>query len=260
MWRQLLKHIFRNLNEFRKFITEAHTNTAETKWIFRGQSKDYPLIPTLWRNADLENLTDKNIENLEQKHNDSLEEFRKAINASKYKLPYDKPVLQLGQHYGLSTTLLDWTIDPAIALFFPLVNHNEDLWVYALEVTKGEVDAKIENNINYSIFDPLNLLEWNKINYFINMPELLRINTNIKTQRGLFTYSPKINYKIGDELPPKRLNTYNIKMEDKDEVLETISNEYPEIRYTAFYLTSISKKVNSNLEKKWKLTQRSMLI
>jgi hypothetical protein len=81
------------------------------KFLFRGQSEDWPLLPKLARLKTDEDLLD--VERV------MLEEF------ARLSLPYTKGLvndswdrLALAQHHGLPTRLLDWTFSALAALWF----------------------------------------------------------------------------------------------------------------------------------------------
>ncbi|EKD28946.1 MAG: hypothetical protein ACD_79C00146G0003 [uncultured bacterium] len=138
-----------NLEEFKELYKEFYFTKSETyKWIFRGLAKpEWELETSLGR--EIRKITDE-LNNgplntfTDAKNVDHLNRFRDEIKASKWKHVYDKPVLQLGQHYGLKTNLLDWTIDPIIALFFSMVDENftNKFKIFALKITRNMVDRK----------------------------------------------------------------------------------------------------------------------
>lgn len=82
--------------------------------IYRGYNKDNEIYPQLIRNNDL-----------------SGQEFELLSEFEKYGLTYfsasnDIEFLSTAQHYGLPTRLLDFTLNPFIALFFAIYNSKED--------------------------------------------------------------------------------------------------------------------------------------
>jgi hypothetical protein len=82
--------------------------------LYRGQHKDQPLLPKLFRPP-------RDARNIRETEDKLLFRFK---NRSPYLLPTrpdnDWDWLSLGQHFGLPTRLLDWTGNPLTALFFAL--------------------------------------------------------------------------------------------------------------------------------------------
>lgn len=80
-------------------------------FVYRGQANhSWEMTPSLFRNVGTNGIDIPG----------HLERFKKYLigrieNLSNYS---DKEIWAIGQHYGLKTPLLDWTISPAIALFF----------------------------------------------------------------------------------------------------------------------------------------------
>jgi hypothetical protein len=91
---------------------------------FRGHRKDsWPLIPTLYRG-----VKDRNqISELKEKQ---LEQFKLAIRGKRGSNPQqysdDSEWWALGQHYELSTPLLDWSFSPYVAAYFAFFKSGKD--------------------------------------------------------------------------------------------------------------------------------------
>jgi hypothetical protein len=90
----------------------------DTDWVFRGHRRfDWNLSPTLGR------LNDDGIVRGELAAT-QLEKFKKAVRGRLHDnslLDDDIELWAVGQHHGLQTPLLDWTLSPYVALFFAFV-------------------------------------------------------------------------------------------------------------------------------------------
>src|SRR4051812_32025643 len=78
---------------------------------FRGQTRDWPLTPTLFRLSD-----DARAEAEEQAHR--FHDWVKSTAGLEAIAADVDAVLAVAQHYGLPTTFLDFSTDPGVAGFF----------------------------------------------------------------------------------------------------------------------------------------------
>ncbi len=105
-WNQLLDELYagswnRDLNRFR------------SPYVYRGLSDmDYPLLTTLQRLGG----------NYASMENHLLRNFRKYAHRNIVERDTFWDWVSLGQHHGLPTRLLDWTISPLVAAHFATVN------------------------------------------------------------------------------------------------------------------------------------------
>lgn len=126
--------VIKTLSEFIKYIEEI---CKEEDILFRGQKKDWPLLPKIAR-LKMEC-------GIEEAENRMTAEFKR------WSLPYleiqprnEWELLAIAQHHGMATQLLDWTKNPLAGLWFavcePAVdNSNGVVWIFRLDKKKVEV-------------------------------------------------------------------------------------------------------------------------
>lgn len=116
------------ISSFSEFIDTVEDKQKNEIMLFRGQSDDDPLLPRIARKNPFRDTTDvekKMISDLARRSN----EFVQANMKNEWDW------LALGQHYGLSTRLLDWTTNPLIALWFACCEEKPTgdysvVWIY----------------------------------------------------------------------------------------------------------------------------------
>jgi hypothetical protein len=107
------------LDDYIEWVEVIKKHTRTETLIFRGQQKNWPLLPSISRNG----LPSEIIQN-EKK---VLTQFRKEGEACLHLPPSnDWDWLVVAQHHGLPTRLLDWSYDPMIALWFALEKCQEN--------------------------------------------------------------------------------------------------------------------------------------
>lgn len=128
------------LNSFKTY-SDLINNLALTEGIilYRGQSTDYPLLPSIVRENPSFDSTKIEISMLlELKRQTQLKLSTKFTNGWDW--------MVYAQHYGMKTRLLDWTSNPLTALWFACSNEytmQDDSFVYIFIADKSYlVDRK----------------------------------------------------------------------------------------------------------------------
>lgn len=123
------------LQEFNDWVDDIKNRTHTDLIVFRGQRKNWEMLPSISRNGSPEKI----LEN-ERK---LFEGFKREVKPCLHYAPdNDWDWLVVAQHHGLPTRLLDWTYDPNIALWFALEKFNENdsvPEVWALRPLKEDV-------------------------------------------------------------------------------------------------------------------------
>jgi len=128
------------LSSWQEFHQKVRSLKSKRGYVWRGQKKDensgWSLHSSFDRKVQIKDQRDR-----AKKLKHHLDNFKEAMNKSYPNvLPQDDvDVWALGQHYGLKTPLLDWTLSPYIAAYFAFIegidqNDRNDCYryVYAL--------------------------------------------------------------------------------------------------------------------------------
>src|SRR5688572_30511726 len=91
-------------------IVEIIDNERFSINIYRGQSDDSPLLPSIARDKP-----SKNTSEVEKEMLNDLERRSQLLLKKKYKSDWEW--LVLAQHFDMKTRLLDWTSNPLAALW-----------------------------------------------------------------------------------------------------------------------------------------------
>ncbi len=184
---------FESLDDFFNFLLSLNKND----YIFRGTSKDEQLKPLIIRKGLL-------------KHEfDILEDFKKYAFALSY-IKSASDFYALAQHYGLATRLLDFTINPFVALFFAVnqISFPENDNYKLVMLSKRELKP-ISLNPYSAIGDVLTLYEMDDFKGIIKqcfdslsekskdgiyLFEPNYTNSRIMSQEGLFIIDTKLKY------------------------------------------------------------------
>lgn len=210
---------------FLKKIKEYSKNTGVN--LYRGQ-KDatWEILPSIHRKRKKENLVEDHDKekdlylNIRKNNFSEFSEQEKFINE----------IIHM-QHYGIPTPLVDWTLNPLIALFFSLDSSENDGRVFFTNRTRiinfSEVDYDRISNILEGIFkDDNSKIKKEDMDLILQdedcFIETINENPRITAQKGLFSISFKpyrFNKNLRENLIDKLAeNICSIvsKKEDKD--------------------------------------------
>ncbi|MEI8170112.1 MAG: FRG domain-containing protein [Rhodoferax sp.] len=118
-------HNAESLADFEEWVDLVKEQTETT--IYRGQRKDFPLLPNICRVGTADALLENERALLTNFKNEASRCLQVVPNN-------DWEWMVVAQHHGLQTRLLDWTFDPYIALWFALeraseMNSHPEVWV-----------------------------------------------------------------------------------------------------------------------------------
>lgn len=187
-------------NDFKDYIA-CHFG-GKVEYIFRGHAdRKWNLESTLTRLVN--NISSDMDSTLIE--NQQLENFRMRIRGLRGRNPApinDQELWSLGQHYGLSTPLLDWTFSPYIAAYFAFEQssscYSGKRSIYALNKLDLSADVMFIKNNEFEFIEPMQ-----------------DDNNRIVSQAGLFTKTP-IGISLEEFLINNNLDKYLIKINIED--------------------------------------------
>lgn len=122
--------VLKDFSHFISTIEELHDIVDAKIIIYRGQTQNFPLLPSISRNDPHVDTTCLEM--------DAIEEFKRRSRLKMSRsLIDDWDWLIFAQHHGLRTRLLDWTSNPLIGLWFSCFDEKDwdkDGILYALAV------------------------------------------------------------------------------------------------------------------------------
>jgi len=173
------------LSSWHDFHEKVRSIKSRRGYVWRGQRKDedngWFLISSFDREVQTKNKNDRT-----EKLKLHLKNFKEEMNKSYPNvLPQDEvDIWALGQHYGLQTPLLDWTLSPYIAAYFAFIEGTEanDLndryrYVYALNRSLERLISK-EKKANQVLSSGRSIPFVDKLPY---------LNPRFVAQKGILT-------------------------------------------------------------------------
>lgn len=206
----------------------------------RGQSADYPLLPSALRldKSDKRKYTNRVLRNF-------LEQFK--INAYQHMAnPWDiKNEIEwmlYAQHYGIPTRLMDFTTSHIVSLLFAVENSfqdesEKDAVVYFLDPAKLNMKTKEQSKIINISEDP-NIKDNDHDGPFVIQGR--KLNSRINAQKGLFVLFQDSDKPLNEILDNDSLKKITICGEEKKNILSSLysmgisfTHIYPELESVA---------------------------
>lgn len=121
-----MKH--KSISTFKDYldIIDNLVNEKHEIILYRGQSHNSPLLPSICRTDPKSNTLDLEIKMLEELQRRTKLTLKTSVDS-------DWEWLVYAQHFGMKTRLLDWSSNPLTALWFACFNEdklNKDSYVY----------------------------------------------------------------------------------------------------------------------------------
>lgn len=149
--------------ELRDQLFAIAKNKEVFRWVFRGQGRPWPLLPSLWRLG----MSAQERAKFEHSVVETLRKLLKQQSGTPARFLEDENyILSIAQHFGQPTSLLDWSFSSDIACYFAAAgalrqSDTGNMSIFAL----GEVGALVGD-------------------HWVQPPH--GTNENIRAQKGLF--------------------------------------------------------------------------
>jgi hypothetical protein len=202
---------------FYKFVRDH----KDHKWIYRGQTRDWPLATTIERTLNNWEIDMKNATSIEFQ---TIREFRRRMREPQHHRVHNDTLfcLALMQHHGAPTRLLDCTYSPFAAAAFAMEKgyvcreKPPVIWCFRGEWCEGEAKKAIapdnlleqrddDNRRNDDTFVPLYQLEPyapkdSENRRFVKPENPFHLNERLTTQQGVFLCPGNLKAKFEDNL------------------------------------------------------------
>lgn len=158
-----------------------------TPGIFRGQVRDWPLLPKSFRDARKSTATSETVRRIVEWTN-ATDRFRRFCERAQVQVPSfpagARDRMSIAQHFGIPTPLLDWSQNIFAAIFFALdevfsdPEHDKTLRVFIYHVRDERLLRSLPDDAELS-----------KVDYSAFLRPY-HIDRRIERQRGVFTFHP----------------------------------------------------------------------
>lgn len=254
----LFKYLASAPNELTFWRGQANSKWFITSSFFRWYDKDSDLL--IKSLEELEKQDEFNKDYL-KKSVEMVEDLQKVLKEKRLNFSF-RQALYLGQHYGLPTNLIDFTLNPYIALYFAFDYKHEPESGYA-SIFKT-LPFNFYNIMMYGIKKTYFVNEMDLFEEFIclkkedtsfKIPKIefedIALNGRIQNQQGVFIYFPH-NYPYDFNMYRIRESGYTIEKKiDINCKLKTIVQDI--LNYLGIYKPFIYPKSNFSFEKELKL-------
>lgn len=244
VFRNIVKLKVENLSDYFAIISDSLD--SETRYWFRGHATaDWGLVPSALRFVDGESR--RSALNL-------ISEFQRVVDFRIPNSPREDERLkwmQIAQHYGLPTRLLDWTESATTALFFACLNFDKNGIVYVINPV--DINRMIDPR-RPRIFDTNT--DFDLINKYVSGGHLPKTKTALNiiainpvlnderliVQRGVFTLHGDKNFALTEAASPSVIGIPILKeyKEKMSKELERIGVDelslFPDLEHASKYL------------------------